>query len=117
MSLSKYNKGGIKWNVEIPEDCGFTKLDNDNLKGIVCGFFPNNKGKFGTQYVMIAKLDGQNEKVSLIDLPKHMTEVCSEICEDKDAVKEINSGSCRFHTEKYFSKKYNRECYGVVFDD
>lgn len=116
MSLSKYNKGGVKWSVEIPEDCGFTKLDNDNIKGIVKGFFPNNKGKFGTQYVMIALLDGQKE-ISLVDLPKHMNEVCSEICEDSEAIEEINNNLCRFHTEKYYSKKYSKECYGIVFDD
>lgn len=116
MSLAKYNKGGIKWNVEIPEDCGFTKLDNENIKGVIRGFFPNTKGKFGTQYVMIAELDGK-KGISLVDLPKHMTEVCSEICEDKEAVEEINKGECHFHTEKYYSKKFDKECYGIVFDE
>lgn len=115
MSLSKYNKGGIKWNVTIPENCGFLKL-GDVEGGVVRGFFPV-KGNYGKQYVMIASSPNDPEKVILIDLPKHMVEVCAEICEDKEAIEDINNLRCTFHVEEYFSRKHgNKKCYGVVFD-
>lgn len=116
MSLSKFNKGGIKWNVEIPDDCGFTKLETlEGKKGTVRGFFFVN-GKYGKQPVMIASITGKPDDVMLIDLPKHMLETVSEICADRDSIESINNLECDFHVEKYYTKKYNKEAFKPVFD-
>lgn len=113
MSLARFNKG-TNWNVNIPDDCGFSKLE-DIKSGVVRGFFYVN-GKFGKQAVMIASDEKDSEKVFLVDLPKHMVEVVSEICSDRDAVDSINNLECKFHVEKYYTKKYNKEAYKPVFD-
>lgn len=52
-----------------------------------------------------------------VNLPSHLLPACEEMLHDRLAVDAINAGSCGFRIEKYFQKRYQRECYSVEWVD
>ena len=52
-----------------------------------------------------------------VNLPSHLLPACEEMIHDRLAVDAINQGRCGFRIEKYFQKRYNKECYSVEWVD
>ena len=52
-----------------------------------------------------------------VNLPSHLLPACEEMLHDRLAVDAINQGRCGFRIEKYFQKRYQRECYSVEWVD
>lgn len=52
-----------------------------------------------------------------VNLPSHLLPACEEMLHDRLAIDAINQGRCGFRIEKYFQKRYQRECYSVEWVD
>lgn len=113
MDFTKLNKNTfekIEWNVKTD---GFTfhKLSdfyNQGIKTIqVFGFFFTKSDEYGLQPVAIAK-------DCLVNLPKHKTEVISDMLKNADCVNAIKNGDCSLKLREYKSK-YNKTCYDFDF--
>ena len=113
MDFTKLNKNTfekIEWNVNTS---GFTfkKLSdfyNNGIKAVrVFGFFFTKSDEYGLQPVAIAK-------DCLINLPKHKTEVISDMLKNADCVSAIKNGECSLKLREYKSK-YNKTCYDFDF--
>ena len=65
------------------------------------------KTKFGERPFVSLK-EGFN-----VSLPKGQNDTCRSICENVDAVKDINDGKCGIKFEKYHSNKFNCDCMSV----
>ena len=52
-----------------------------------------------------------------VNLPSHLLPACEEMLHDRLAIDAINAGACGFRIEKYFQKRYQRECYSVEWVD
>lgn len=50
-----------------------------------------------------------------VNLPAHLTDVCSQMIADPLAVAEINAGHLGFKIEKYYKERYQKDCYSVVW--
>lgn len=108
---NKYNKGGIKWNIDTR---GF---DYHNLKELqvgecykIYGFYINNKSKFGAYPVAIL-VDG------FLNLPEHLLSDVKEMLVDPETIETIKNGGAGIKVVKYTAKKYNRECLSVEWID
>lgn len=113
MNFGKYNKYTvIDWGVNT-ENLGYKKLAEypENSVFKVLGFFTikdNLNG--GNQAIAITK-------DTLLNLPKHKVEVIEQILTDEDSISAIKNGECYIKTTKYFTKKYNKDCYDFEFID
>ena len=52
-----------------------------------------------------------------VNLPAGMFDSALEILSDPRAIQAINSGKVGFQIEKYFQKRYQKECYSVHWVD
>lgn len=75
-----------------------------------CSWLFIKAGKFGDQPVFI---DEPNKM--LVNIPTHMTAVCSSILSDLDGVQSVKDGKVGFSIYKYES--HARVCYGINFVD
>ena len=113
MDFTKCNKNTyekIEWNVKT-DGFTFKKLAdfyNNGIKVVrVFGFFFTKSSEYGLQPVAIAK-------DCLINLPKHKTEVISDMLKNADCVSAIKNGECSLKIREYKSK-YNKTCYDFDF--
>lgn len=92
----------------LQKDLPFKKLDEIELgKVYTVNAILFAKSKFGERpFVSLA--EGIN-----VSLPKGQIETCRSICENADAVKDINDGKCGIKFNKYHSNKFDRECMSV----
>ena len=113
MDFTKLNKNTfekIEWNVNTN---GFTfkKLSdfyNQGIKTIqIFGFFFTKSEEYGLQPVAIARN-------CLVNLPKHKTEVISDMLKNADCVNAIKNGECSLKIREYKSK-YGKTCYDFDF--
>ena len=113
MDFTKLNKNTfekIEWNVNTS---GFTfkKLSDFYSQGTrtiqVFGFFFTKSDEYGLQPVAIAR-------DCLVNLPKHKTEVISDMLKNADCVSAIKNGDCSLKLREYKSK-YNKTCYDFDF--
>lgn len=108
MSLAKFNKSTINWNIDT-KDWKFKKameLDKNTeyaLKGI---FFTPDNG-YGEGVVIIS--DG-----FLVNCPKGFEEQARAIVADPDSVEAIKAGTEKFKVSTYVSKKFKKECADIV---
>lgn len=113
MDFTKLNKNTfekIEWNVKT-DGFSFHKLSDFYNQGIkviqVFGFFFTKSDEYGLQPVAIAK-------DCLVNLPKHKTEVISDMLKNADCVNAIKNGDCSLKLREYKSK-YNKTCYDFDF--
>ena len=113
MDFTKLNKNTfekIEWNVKT-DGFTFKKLADFFKSGIktiqVFGFFFTKSDEYGLQPVAIAK-------DCLVNLPKHKTEVISDMLKNADCVNAIKNGDCSLKLREYKSK-YNKTCYDFDF--
>ena len=86
--------------MEEPEDRIFT----------VRGVYINNKSQFGPAPVLA--LDD-----CYVNLPEHTLDACRQMLADPQAVKAINEGHLGFTVDKYHQKRFNKDCYSVIWVD
>ena len=84
--------------------------DPNEVIFIVRGIYLNNKGLYNPAPVVA--LDD-----CYVNLPAHLYETCADIISDNLAVAAINDGKVGFRIEKYFQKKYQKECFSVEWVD
>lgn len=113
MDFTKLNKNTfekIEWNVKT-DGFTFKKLADFYKYGVtavrVFGFFFTKSSEYGLQPVAIAKN-------CLINLPKHKTEVISDMLKNADCVSAIKNGECSLKLREYKSK-YGKTCYDFDF--
>ena len=77
---------------------------------VVRGVYINRKSLYDPAPVVV--LDD-----TYVNLPSHLLPACEEMLHDRLAVDAINEGKCGFRIEKYFQKRYGKECYSVEWVD
>lgn len=77
---------------------------------VVKGIYINTKGMYDPQPVLA--LDD-----TYVNLPAHLTDVCRQMIDDRQAVAEINAGHLGFRITKYYKTRYQRDCYSVEWVD
>ena len=115
--MSKYNKGGVKFEIDI-NGFRFVTLEDlfsrDGGKTIfgIDGLYINKKSNFGDHPVAIVGVEG-----ILVDLPSYMVEDVRVILSDPEAVEAIKNGHVGFSVQMYEQKQYKKTCYGVRWED
>lgn len=113
--MSKYNKGGVTFEVDI-KDFKFVTLEDLFKRGPsvypVDGIYINKKGAFNDHPVIISATNKM-----LVDLPAHQTETVIEILSDDEAVSAIKAGKVGFSVRSYEQKKYKKTCYDINWED
>ena len=121
MKATDFNKGS-RFNVDF-KGMEFIKLEDvfkmsEDEKAIsgkdtifkVTGLFINNKSKYGAR-PFLATPD------FLVDLPKHQLEDVKEMIADTEIINDINAGKVGFKVRTYYSEKYKKDCYSVLWVD
>lgn len=110
---SKYNKGGINWNVNTD---GFAYKSLEELYKasadaiyILRGIYINRRSRYGDSPVAI--LDKY-----FVNLPQHLLQTAEEMLRDEETIQDIKAGRAGFEVETYTSKE-GRLCYGVHWLD
>lgn len=114
-NAEKYNKQARLFDYQMPENAPFYSLKDlytseNTLPVRLRGLYINTKSKFGKQ--AIAFTDDY-----YVTLPNHLIEVVEDMLKDIEFVKQVNSGLVFFDVEKYYSKRYQKECYNVYWID
>lgn len=115
--MSKYNKGGVTFEVDI-KNFHFVTLEQlfarDGGKTIfgIDGLYINKKSSFGEHPVAIVAVEEM-----LVDLPAHLTEDVKEMLSDPEAIEAIKNGHGGFSVEMYEQKQYKKTCYGIRWED
>ena len=115
--MDKYNKGGVKFDVDIT-GFSFVTLESlyarDNGMTIfgIDGLYINKKSAFGDHPVAIVA----SERF-LVDLPSFMTEDVKEILKDSEVVEAIRAGKVGFSVQQYEPKNFKKTCYGIKWED
>lgn len=108
---ARHNKGSV-FDVDI-SNFEFKKL-NELLEGSIyqiCGIYINTKGKFGDHPVAMC-----TEEI-LVDLPPHMTEDVRAMIKNDEDIADIKAGRVGFKVQKYHSKDYDKDCFGIQWID
>ena len=114
MAISNYNKGSV---FEVNFDkLGWASLedlynaDGDGAVYTLTGLFINQKGKYGPRPYVSTMLN-------LVDLPQHRLADIEAMLQDQEVIKQIIDGKAGFTIRPYISKRYDKECFDVVFRD
>lgn len=113
-SVSKFNKTRL-FDIDTT---GFDYMSLDDLYDgsepkkvfVIRGIFIGTKGKFGAQPIFA--LD-----TCFVNIPQHQLETAEELRATPEAVEAINNGDVGFMVRPYTSKRYNKQCYDIVFVD
>lgn len=113
MKIADFNKAEKKFEYGGKNENYYSMQEFYNSKEIVKpaelkGLFINTKSKFGEQ--AIAMCEGYN-----LRLPSHTVEDVKAMISDNEIVAEINNGKAFIDVEKYFSNKYNKDCYRPIW--
>lgn len=107
MDFTTFNKNHNKFT-NLQKDLPFKKLNEIELGKIYTVnaiLFANSKFD---EKPFVSLKEGFN-----VSLPKGQCDTCHSICENVDAVKDINDGKCGIKFEKYHSNKFNCDCMSV----
>ena len=110
---SKYNHGA-RFNVQFSAETPFTSLadlyNNNGEEHVypVMALYFNHKSKFGENPVAVTTAE-------LVNLPKHLQDVCKEIVADKEAVEAINANRFGFKIRQY--DRNGKPCFSVEWVD
>lgn len=111
----KYNKGVKKFDFTNEENAPYFSME-ELYKGDIVrplelkGVYINSNSKFGEQAVAV--FNG-----FYVNLPKHTVETVKEMLIDEEFVQAVNAGNVYVDVEKYYSKKYNKDCYSPIWVD
>lgn len=115
--MDKYNKGGVKFDVDIT---GFSFVtleslfarDNGNTIFGIDGLYINKKSSFGDHPVAIVACES-----ILVDLPSFMTDDVKEMLQDSEVIEAIRAGKVGFSVQQYEQKKFKKTCYGIKWEN
>lgn len=97
----------INFTYKIPEDAKieFCKLNSisQSVALTVRSIIPNNKGKFGLQYLVYATDEDGN--IFGVNLPSHQNDMCAAIRKNEKMVEAINAGKCGIKSSAPFETK------------
>ena len=111
MSLTRYNRTGINWNIET-EGFPYKKLSEleeghvYTLRG--CFVTPDNGYGPGAVFII---------DDALVNLPQRYVDLVNTIRSEKGDVQDIKDGRVGFHYEVFQNTKYKNPGYTIVFDD
>lgn len=116
MAISNYNPQNVS-SFDVNFDrLIWKKLEDmlfDDGKGTVytlTGIFIKRNGKFGPRpYVSTDQY--------LVDLPQRRLDDVEKMLEDPEVIQQIKDGKAGFWIRSYMSKKYDKECFDVFFED
>lgn len=100
MSFANNLNKGTKFEFRIPETHKYKKLSellNENGEGFVYGLkavYINTKSKYGESPVLVT----ENE---LVNVPKHLLDVCNTIRTETEYIKVVNEGKLGFKIYSY----------------
>ena len=105
------------FKVQIPTDVEFCKLAdldiNATYRLVTC--YINSKSKFGAHPV--AGVIDNDGILLVVSLPRHLTDVFSEILDEPKYIEAINAGECNFKIKQCHSRKYNKDFLTIEFID
>lgn len=116
MGIKKFNKAVATYNYELDDTYTFISLEElfsiaPNYAAFrIMGFYISRAGKFGDAPVAVIKN-------YLVNLPTHLLEQVKEIMATEEITDLINAGKCAFSIYEYYSKKFDVQCYSVIFLD
>lgn len=110
MKFSTFNENKNN-RFDIPQLGEYHKLSDLDVNAIyiVKGFFIIDS-KFG-KHPIVYVLD------KLVSLPNRYTNIFEEILKNEGMCTAIDNGECKFKVNKFYSKKYNRDGWGIEFVD
>lgn len=119
LKINSYNlKRVVKFKNAPKQKCEFVKVvDLPSLekpfKVLGVYHFPNPKSAFGDNAFVTVQ---HGKKAINVDLPKSACEIIDKICEDAEAIAEIDGGKVGIVFELYRSEKYKKDnCTGYRF--
>lgn len=113
--FNKFNKKkSPTWNYDTT-DFDYVKTSDVyakicELPFVIHGVFITHDNGYGEGAVLIADK-------CFVNAPKNFVPTAKEILNDDNAVSEINEHGTKVFIEKYYSKKYHRDGYSIVFCD
>lgn len=118
--MSKYSFA--KFNKERLFDIDTTEFDyvdledlyNKNGEGAVYqvrGLYIGTKSNYDPETPILAT----NEEY--VNLPVHQLAEVKAMLADKRAIEGINAGNCGFKIEKYYQKRFKKDCYAAIWGD
>ena len=109
----------VNFDYEIPEEVEveYCKLQSisQSVPLTVRAIIPNNKGKFGLQYLIFAT--DEEGHVFGVNLPSHQNDVCENIRKNEKMVEAINAGKCGIKSSEPFETKNGFTSYKAVWVD
>ena len=102
-----------KSTIPVTDDAGVEIGDLEEVctqKFKVYGLYINDKSIYEPQ--PIAALDDR-----YVNLPAHLYKVVVDILSDPRAIEAINKGHVGFEIEKYYQKRYKKDCFTIKWID
>ena len=112
MSITRFNKGVVKFTFKAGEDFKYRTLkelykENGQDKVYkVKGLYINTKSKFGNAPVAVTD-------ELYVNLPKHLLETIEDIRKDEKLVEDINNDLVGFTIYEYHNEDYNNKGYSI----
>ena len=111
-----------KFNKEKLFDIDTTEFDYTSLEDLynangenavyqVRGLYIGTKSNYDPETPILAT----NEEY--VNLPVHQLEEVKAMLADRRAVDAINAGDCGFKIEKYYQKRFKKDCYTAIWCD
>ena len=112
-SFAKFNKERL-FDIDTTEFdyVDLEDLYNKNGEGAVYqvrGLYIGTKSNYDPETPILAT----NEEY--VNLPVHQLAEVKAMIADKHAVEGINSGACGFKIEKYYQKRFKKDCYAAIW--
>lgn len=114
-TFSKFNKEKI-FDVDT-SDFDYTSLeelfnrDGEGMVYKVRGLYIGTKSNYDPETPILAT-DSE-----YVNLPVHHLDEVKAMLKDATAIKAINDGECGFTIEKYYQKRFKKDCYAAVWCD
>lgn len=114
-SFAKFNKERL-FDIDTTEFdyVDLEDLYNKNGEGAVYqvrGLYIGTKSNYDPETPILAT----NEEY--VNLPVHQLAEVKAMLADKRAIEGINNGVCGFKIEKYYQKRFKKDCYAAIWGD
>ena len=114
-SFAKFNKERL-FDIDTTEFdyCDLEDLYNENGEGAVYpvrGLYIGTKSNYDPETPILA-----TDK-EYVNLPVHQLSEVKAMLADKRAIEGINAGACGFKIEKYYQKRFKKDCYAAIWGD
>lgn len=112
-SFAKFNKERL-FDIDTTEFdyVDLEDLYNENGEGAVYqvrGLYIGTKSNYDPETPILAT------DSTYVNLPVHQLAEVKAMIADKHAVEGVNSGACGFKIEKYYQKRFKKDCYAAIW--